>query len=110
MNHKITDLIIGKQSNPTELGFYSVSYEISNLPTTELVFPLSRSIFPGYSLLKNDTAALRNSFLKFTKVIVFVAAPISFGMAVAAEELVAVFLGDKWSAIVPMISLLAFLG
>lgn len=110
LNHKITDLIIGKQSNPTELGFYSVSYEISNLPTTELVFPLSRSIFPGYSLLKNDTAALRNSFLKFTKVIVFVAAPISFGMAVAAEELVAVFLGDKWSAIVPMISLLAFFG
>ncbi|MEH8018987.1 lipopolysaccharide biosynthesis protein [Rheinheimera muenzenbergensis] len=110
LNHKVTDLIIGNRANTTELGYYSVSYEISNLPTTELVFPLSRAIFPGYSLVKSDINALRDMFLKITAVVLFFAAPICFGFYAVAHEAVALFLGDKWLNIVPMVSILAFYG
>ena len=109
-NHKITDLVIGKQSSPVQLGYFSLAYEISNLPTTEIVFPLSRSIFPGYAKLRSNITTLKESFLKFNKIILFVAAPICFGMAATAEELVAVMLGDRWLEIIPTISLLAFYG
>jgi len=109
-NHKITDLVIGRQADASELGYYSLAYEVSNLPTTELVFPLSRAVFPGYAKLKNDLEALKNSFLKFTSLIVYVASPICFGMAATANELVVVLLGDRWNNITPMISLLAFFG
>jgi lipopolysaccharide exporter len=109
-NHKVTDLVIGRQMDASELGHYSLAYEVSNLPTTELVFPLSRAVFPGYAKLKNDLEALKNSFLKFTSLIVYVASPICFGMAATSEELISVLLGDKWAAVVPMIPLLAFYG
>ncbi len=110
LNHKVTDLIIGKQSSPAELGYYSVGYEISNLPTTELVFPLSRAIFPAYAKLQNDIPALRETFIKFTQIIMFVASPICFGMAVSSKELVDVFLGDKWVSVGPIIAFLSLYG
>ena len=110
LNHKVTDLMIGKQSNSTELGYYSVGYEISNLPTTELVFPLSRAMFPAYAKLQNDIDTLRDTFIKFTQIIMFVAAPICFGMAIASHEIVAIFLGDKWLSISPIIALLSLYG
>lgn len=109
-NHKVTDFFIGKQSNSTELGYYTVGYEISNLPTTELVFPLSRAMFPAYSQLKNDKEALRESFVRFTQIVMIFAAPISFGIAITAEELVYVFFGEKWEALIPIISIMALYG
>ncbi|MCV2886039.1 lipopolysaccharide biosynthesis protein [Aestuariibacter sp. AA17] len=109
-NHKITDLIIGNRTNPRELGFYSVGYEISNLPTTELVFPLSRAIFPGYSKVKNDRQALTTMFTDFTSVVVFLTAPISLGIYAIAPEAVPVLLGDKWLPAIPIIALLALYG
>ena len=108
LNHKITDLIIGRQLNAESVGYYSVGYEISNLPTTELVFPLSRAIFPGYALIEGDLNALKNTFLKFTKLVVYVAAPVSFGIAAVSEELVITALGDKWVEVIPIISILSF--
>ena len=109
-NHKITDLVVGSKTSPTQLGYYSISYEVSNLATTELVFPLSRAIFPGYAKVKNDLAALRTLFLKVTGIIVFFATPICFGLASVSYELTSVFLGEKWLPVAPLIALLAYYG
>lgn len=109
-NHKVTDLIIGHKTNTTQLGYYSVSYEISNLPTTELVFPLSRAIFPGYSQVKHDRKALKSIFTQITGVTMLVAAPISFGLAAVSYEAVMIFLGEKWITIAPLIAILSFYG
>lgn len=109
-NHKITDLFIGKQSSAQELGFYTVGYEISNLPTTELVFPLSRAIFPGYAKIREDKSLLKKMFLQYTTVIIFFAAPISFGIAVLSKDIVAILLGDKWEGVEDIIYILAFYG
>lgn len=109
-NHKITDIIIGKEGDAEQLGYYTVGYEISNLPTTELLFPLSRSIFPGYAKIKDNKEKLRVLFIKITKIIVFVSAPVCFGIAITANEIVTILLGDKWLNIIPIISILAFYG
>lgn len=109
-NHKITDIIIGKEGDAEQLGYYTVGYEISNLPTTELLFPISRSIFPGYAKIKESKKELRDLFVKITKIIVFLSAPICFGIAITANEIVTIILGDKWFDIIPIISILAFYG
>lgn len=109
-NHKITDLIIGNRSGTDQMGYYSVSYEISNLPTSELVFPLSRAMFPGYAKVQSDTKALKNLFVDFTTVVIFMTAPISFGIYAVAPEAVAVMLGEKWLPAAPVIAYLSLYG
>lgn len=109
-NHKVTELILGNKTDSSEVGFYSMSYEISNLPTSELVFPLSRAIFPGYSLVKSDDKKLKTMFLDFTRVVVFFTAPISFGLIAVASDAVDILLGEKWQPIAGVIVFLSLYG
>ena len=110
LSQKIADLMLGKLANATQLGYYSLGHEVSNLPTSELVFPLSRAIFPGYAQLKNDEQALRDSFVRLTTVVMFAAAPLCFGISATATEIVPVLLGDQWLPVIPILQILALYG
>jgi O-antigen/teichoic acid export membrane protein len=110
VNNRGIDLVIGKLAGPRALGLYSVSYEISNLPTTELVFPVSRAVFPGLSRLASDRPALRNAFLDVIALIAMVALPAGIGVCVVAQPMVAVVLGAHWRDAVPLIQVLAIFG
>jgi O-antigen/teichoic acid export membrane protein len=104
------DFVIGKTVGPQALGLYSVAYEISNLPTTELVFPISRAVFPGYSKLAGDLSALRAAFLDVIGLIAIITVPAGVGIGLVAEPLVHVVLGEKWLDAIPLMQVLAAFG
>ena len=108
--HRGPDFVLGKLSGPAALGIYGVAYEISNLPTTELVFPIGRAVFPGYSKMVADPSELRRGFVDVLSVILLVTVPAGFGIAVLAEPLVQVLLGAKWVDVIPLIQVLAIFG
>ena len=110
LRFRSTDFVIGRLAGPQALGLYSAAYEISNLPTSELVAPLNRAIFPGYAKLASDIAQLRKEFLSVVSVIATGAFPISAGMVVTAGLLVPVLLGRAWLETVPLIHLLVLYG
>lgn len=110
LNKKLPELIVGKLIGPKLLGLYSVSYEISNMPTTELVAPINRAVFPGYSRLNNDLAALNKSYLDTISYIAFLAIPAACGFAAVAPVLVPVVLGEKWNESIYVMQLLALAG
>jgi len=105
-----TDFIIGRISGVQMLGLFSISYEISNLPTTELSTPINRAVFPGYAKISSDRNLLRQSYLNVLSLIAVFALPAGIGIAAVAPLLVAVFLGEKWLDAVPLIAILAIHG
>jgi lipopolysaccharide exporter len=107
---RIPDFIIGKVAGPHALGLYSVSYEISNLPTTEIVAPINRAVFPGYAKIHLDRDILRRSFLKVLGMIATLAVPAAAGMVAISDLLVPVVLGPKWLEAVPFVKVLALYG
>ena len=104
------DMIVGRILGAYSLGLFSMSYEISNLPTTELSAPINRAVFPGYSILSDDVKALRDGFRKVMSLIILVTVPAAIGIAAVAEPLVLTLLGAKWAGAVPLIRVLAFFG
>ena len=102
--------IIGKTAGINSLGLYTVAYEISNLPTTELIAPINRAVFPGYAKMSADKEKLRESFLNVISIITLFALPAGTGIAAVAPQLVHVVLGVKWMDAVPLIQILAFFG
>ncbi len=104
------DFIIGRISGSQALGLFTISYEISNLPTTELVAPINRAVFPGYAKISHDMAALHQGFLKVLGMIAIFALPAGAGIAATSEPLVLVFLGPKWADAIPLIQILAIFG
>jgi O-antigen/teichoic acid export membrane protein len=110
LQSRSVDFILGKVSGPRSLGVYNIAYEISNLPTTELVAPISRATFPGYTKLSLDLAVLRSMFLKVTGVIALITVPAGAGIAATSDLIVATALGPKWVDAAPLIALLGFYG
>ena len=104
------DFIIGRQLGPGSLGIFSVSFEVSNLPSTEMVAPINRVLFPSYVGLATDPDGLRQSFSSMLGLIALLILPASVGLAAVADPLVRVALGDKWLESIPLISLLALAG
>lgn len=104
------DFILGKISGPGALGLFTVGNEISNLPTTELVAPINRAVFPAYAKMAHDRSILQQGFLNVIGLVVIVALPAGFGVAATADLLVSVVLGEKWAAAVPIVSIMAMFG
>lgn len=107
--HDGCTFIIGRLFGATELGIYSVSYEISNLPSTELVAPINRVTFPGFSKMA-DISEIRSSYLRLLGMITLLILPVGVGIAAVSEPLVLAALGPKWIASVPLIAILGLNG
>ena len=109
-NNQSANFILGKLAGPHALGLFTLSYEISNLPSTDLVAPINRAIFPGYAKMAHDLSMLRQGFLNVLAPIALVSFPICTGIALTAEPLVYVMLGKKWQEAIPLIQILALAG
>ena len=110
LNNRAADFIVGKFGGARDLGVFNVSYEISNLPTSELVAPINRAVFPAYALKSKDSSLLRQGYLAVLGMIAACGIPAGVGIAVTSYWLVPLVLGDKWMAAIPLVSMLALYG
>lgn len=108
--YRATELLLGRLAGAQELGIFTVSFEISNLPTTELVTPINRAVFPGYARMVEIPGKLKEGYLEVISLIALAALPAGIGIAATAHLIVPVMLGDKWLAAIPVIQVTAFYG
>jgi lipopolysaccharide exporter len=107
--HNGCNFVIGRLFGAPALGVYMVSYEISSLPSTELVAPINRVLFPGFSKMK-DVEQISQTYLKLLGLITLTILPIGIGIAAVAAPLVMAMLGPKWLTAIPVIQVLAIHG
>jgi len=111
LKERSSDWVIGRLAGPASLGAFNVSYELASLPSTELIAPINRAVFPAYAkLAKESPEALRVEYLSVIAMIMLIAAPAVLGLAAVAPLLVPVMLGPNWSQAVPVLMLLGFFG
>ncbi len=89
------------------LGVYAEALFIAALFATKFVPPLNEVAFPAYARMQHDQRALSHGFLKAVRLIMLVACPLYFGMAISAESFVETLLGEKWTEAVPIVAALA---
>ncbi len=110
LRNRAADFVIGKFGGSHALGVYSIAFEISNLPSTELVQPINRAVFPGYAKMAHDLAVLRQGYLDVVSMIALLTLPAAVGIMLTADLLVPVMLGPNWLETIPLIKVLAFYG
>ncbi|MEQ8690337.1 MAG: lipopolysaccharide biosynthesis protein [Pseudomonadales bacterium] len=104
------ELVIGKTMGARSVGLFSIGSEIATLPTTELAAPINRVSLSGYSRLQGDENALKQSYLDVLGLIALVVLPTGIGIAISADRLVPLLLGENWIATIPLIEVLAVVG
>lgn len=107
INNNLHRTLVGRWTNATTMGGYTLSDEISSMPSTEILAPLNRILFPTFVRAKNDPVELKRNFLLAQGLQCLIAIPASLGLALVAHTMVFVLLGEKWMMVVPFVQILA---
>ena len=105
-----SDFILGRTVGTHGLGLYNVSSEIAFLPSSELIAPLNRAVYPAYAQLAQVRDQLLSRFLEVFGLINLLAFPVSFGLFCLADLVVKLLLGPQWYEAVPFIQILGLCG
>lgn len=110
LNRKCDELVVGGFAGAAAMGNYHVANELATLPSSEIVMPVRRAMFPALTKIsarKDEfAAAVLASFSGVAALCLFV----SFCLLVTAPEVVSVVLGSKWSAAAPLMKWMALFG
>ena len=110
VRQRLPNLVIGKVSSTAAVGYFQVAREVTRLPTTELSVPINRAAFPAYSKIAGNLPRLRAGFLKLTSAVAVAVMPAGVGVALTADLIVRIFLGEKWLPAVPAFQVLGVYG
>jgi len=106
----IFNFVIAKVYTPVQLGYYTRSNAMKQIPVETLANALSKVTFPLFSKLQDDTQKLRNAYVKITQQVFYVIAPLYILLIILAEPLFRFLFTEKWLPAVPYFQLLCIAG
>lgn len=102
------DIFIGgRMLSAHELGLYAEALFLTQIFASKFIPPLNDVAFPAYARMQGDVRKMAWSFCKAVKLILLIACPLYFGMAVTAGPLIETLFGRKWLEMTPLVTILA---
>lgn len=110
LNQNVDKLLIGRRLGAVQLGYYEYAYRLYMYAVDSITGVMIRVMFPTLARLQDQPYQLGQTFLRANGAIALLTFPLMTGLAVLAEPAVIVVLGQKWAAIVPLVSIFAPVG
>lgn len=107
INWKSDQIFIGGYLGRAELGYYTVGDNLAVMPTRELTAPITQTLYPAFSRVKDDLGRLRWAYQNAQAFVTAIALPAGVGTALLAHSLVVLAMGEKWLNAVLVIQVLA---
>jgi polysaccharide transporter, PST family len=101
LNHfskTIDKILLGKIHGSTMLGNYDRACHFSQVPTIQLLSPLSGVALATMSKLKHDGKQLENYYIKSVSIMSFIGTVVSVVLMLTASDVVLLILGPEWFA------------
>jgi O-antigen/teichoic acid export membrane protein len=103
-------IIIGKFFPAAILGQYTIAYKILLFPMKNITSNIQGVMLPILSTLNYDSRRFRDRFFLIVTFISFIVFPLMTFISVSATDWVPLFFNSSYTAILPMIILLAIVG
>ncbi|MFO1300348.1 MAG: oligosaccharide flippase family protein [Burkholderiaceae bacterium] len=101
-------LLLAGFVTPQVLGYYKVAADVSELPVSEVVLPVARTLGVGFASVRHDSGQLGDMLRASLGLVALLIFPVSIGLMLVAEQFVAVLLGAQWGPAVPYVRMFAF--
>ena len=99
-------LVIGKKFSSAEVAFYNRGNHFALLPAQTVQDMAIKVNFPILAKMQDDDERLLGAYKKLLTVPLYILYPVLVCMAVTAEPLVIVLIGEKWLPCVPIMQVL----
>lgn len=106
----LDNIVVGRLLGVSALGLYDMGYTISMAPITEGTNVLAQVTFPLYVKMAGDRVRLKKAFIKTSQILALITVPAGLFLFAFPSQIVGIFLGNKWLAIVPFLRILAISG
>ncbi|MEN6327041.1 MAG: lipopolysaccharide biosynthesis protein [Syntrophomonas sp.] len=106
LSGKIDVMMIGKLVSSSQLGIYSMAYNISAVFPQQINAVVQRVMFPSFSRIQADNHLLGDAFCKLSKYLSIIGTPALVGMMMVAPELVNLVLSPKWENTILILQIL----
>ena len=110
MNRNADSLLVGRVLGAGPLGYYSMAIQLMLYPLQQVSSVFVRVLLPTLAHLQDDLPRLRAAYLKAIGCIALVTFPIMGGLFAVADDFVLVVFGPTWSAMTPLVKILAWVG
>lgn len=90
-----------------QLGVYTRAYALSELPTRLIAQSSENVLLPMFARRQDDSAALPRNLLDLLQTYLLLMAPIALFTAVFADDVVRLYLGEKWLSVAAPLSVLS---
>lgn len=104
MADNLERVVIGRVWGIASLGAYSVAQGLARAPATLLTFSVQSVALPMAARLQDDPERLRRAYCVVMGGLALVLLPLFSLFAVAAQPLVLLLYGDRWTATVPLLT------
>src|SRR6202040_4026372 len=92
----LDNVLVGWHFDAQSLGFYKKSYDMFQLPASQLSIPLWHVAVSSLSRFKSDSAEYRRSFLGALSILAFVGVAVGADLTLVAKDLIRFLLGPGW--------------
>ncbi|MDB5342811.1 MAG: rane protein involved in the export of O-antigen and teichoic acid [Schlesneria sp.] len=107
VNRNADNMVAGMVLGSTALGLYSRAYTLMLMPFYHINTPLTGIVVPTLSRLQSEPRKYAAVYLEMLALLACVSTPIVALLFVAAEDVIALFLGSEWKQAVPLFRYLA---
>lgn len=89
-------ILIGKFFSPAQLGYYTQSKTLFDIPQQTIPIVVDQVAFPLYSSIQDDKERISGALKKSLNLICFVTFPLMLFLCIAGEEIITFLFSDKW--------------
>lgn len=107
LSQRAPELLIGKLISVHSVGYFSLSRDMLSNGISDIVATINRATYPGYAKIAHDPPRLHTLHMQVLASVSMFVIPASIGIALVADPLVPILLGDPWIPCIPLIQVLA---
>jgi O-antigen/teichoic acid export membrane protein len=100
--------VVGRVLGSKALGAYTLGWQFASVPVERISYIFSDVLWPVFAKIQDDHKSLTRYVLRMSEGLAIVIFPITAGLALVADDFVAVALGPKWGAAVLPLRILSF--
>lgn len=107
VNQRFDKLMVGVNLPRSDMGLYDMGDELAKKPTSDLLVPMTRPLFPALSSIIEDRERTISAYKKSQSLLFAIALPFGIGFSVIAEPTIKLLLDEKWLDTVFIVQVLA---
>lgn len=100
--------IVGRWLSPAQLGLYAKAKDLSSMATAVVTSMIKKIGLSAFSRVQDQVEKVRDGFLKSVDILSISSLPAALFLLLEGGQLVQLFLGPKWLAIVIPLKIFAF--